>query len=195
MLRFAQRPDAVFWDIIHEAIQSTIDDIEGFDFDPEAFQEQYEESSRVFTPQVACETLRHLLEASRSAQWYQPTDYHWLLLYDALDNYCALLNDGIEEYRAPAKYGIRRIDFDALLDSFFWDTDFLLSGNDVAGLGMEGRKKLAISPETFGLTQGLKPHPEELRLRAIDSDEDGETPPSDLYRPGSEVYPDMDLEP
>jgi hypothetical protein len=74
-------------------------------------------------------------------------------------------------------------------------TDFLLSGNDVAGLGMEGRKQLAISPETFGLTQGLKPHPEELRLRAIDPDEDGETPPSDLYRPGSEVYPDMDVEP
>jgi hypothetical protein len=138
--------------------------------------------------------LHKLLEGSRSAQWYQLTDYHWLLLYEVLKVHCEIFNDG-EGYacEVPGKYGIRYIDFNAVVERFFWDIDFLLPGEEVMGLGMEGRKQLAISPETFGLTQGLKPHPEELCLQAI---EPGEEPSaSDFYRPGSEYYPDhFDLE-
>ncbi len=64
-------------------------------------------------------------------------------------------NASYKRSRAPAKYGIRRIDFDALVDLFFWDTYFFLPEDDVADVGMEARKQLAINPETFGLTQGL----------------------------------------
>ena len=74
MLRFATTPDAVFLDILHEAIEFTIDSIEGYQFDPEVFETQYENSSRVFDPQLARDTLRQLLDASRSA-----VDCHRLL--------------------------------------------------------------------------------------------------------------------
>ena len=188
MLRFATTLDAVFLDILHEAIQFTIDSIEAYDFDPEPFEIQYENSSRVFHPNLARDTSRQLLDASRSAQWYQPTDYHWLLLYEALEIYCALFNDGeLRETRLSAQYGIRLIDFDAIVDIFFWDTNFLLSEEHVVGLGMDGWKELAIHPEIFGITQRLTPHPEEQQLRPIEPDET--IAASGLYRSGSHTYP------
>jgi hypothetical protein len=79
------------------------------------------------------------------------------------------------------------IEFDAIVDIFFWDTDFLLSEEDIVGLGMERREELAINPEIFGITQRLKPHPEELQLRSIEPDET--MPATALYRLGAHTYP------
>jgi hypothetical protein len=189
LLRFQTKPDAVFLDLLHEAIEFTINDINDLHCDPEAFEIQYEKSSRLFHPQLGRDTLQTLLEASRSPQWYQLTDYHWLLLYEALEVYCGFFNDDEGRgFRVFEQYGIRQIEFDAIVDMFFWDTDFLLPGDEMLAAGMEGRQQLAIGPETFGLTQGLKPHPEELQLRPVEVDEKT-MPPIDRYRPGSDSYP------
>ena len=57
------------------------------------------------------------------------------------------------------------IDFDALIDTYFWDTDFLMDAESFARLSGEAKTNLGFSPSVFGVTQGLAPHPEELVLR------------------------------
>ena len=60
------------------------------------------------------------------------------------------------------------IDFDALIDTYFWDTDFLLDAESFARLSAEAKTNLGFSPSVFGVTQGLAPHPEELVLRRVE---------------------------
>ncbi len=54
------------------------------------------------------------------------------------------------------------------MDLYFWDTDFLLEGPILAGLGPEGRQSADVSDEVFGIAQGLPPHPDELKLTPWD---------------------------
>ena len=63
------------------------------------------------------------------------------------------------------------IDFDGLVDTYFWDTDFLLDAETFSQLDAEAKKKLAFSESLFGVIHGLPPHPEELVLRKSDSSE------------------------
>ena len=51
------------------------------------------------------------------------------------------------------------------------------------------REQLGVSPETFGLSMGMKPHPEELALTLCDPDDDAEV--AKAYIPGSKTYPDF----
>jgi len=170
VLRFAQRPDPIFSTILHEALeelQEILADMEeGF------WPAQYPAASRCFSPGSARTTLDQLLTGSRAPEVYQLTDYHWLLLYDCLRVYCEIHNDYAQE--APAKalpvgpYQIGPIDFDAVVDRYFWDTDFLLEGPTLTGLGPEGRKSMGVADEVFGIAQGLPPHPDELKLTLWD---------------------------
>src|SRR5262249_54422659 len=57
------------------------------------------------------------------------------------------------------------IDFDALVDMYFWDTDFLLDAEQFARLDPDAKANLGFSPSVFGVVQGLAPHPDELVLR------------------------------
>ena len=66
------------------------------------------------------------------------------------------------------KYGIEAIDFDWIIAVFFWDTDFL--DDNIGRLSLEQRQALRVSPETFGLSLGMKPHPEELALKIVRDD-------------------------
>jgi hypothetical protein len=166
MLRFARRPDPIFLAILHAAlddVQETLTDLEAGDWPA-----QYPTAVRCFSRDLARTTLGQLLTASRAKQLYQLTDYHWLLLYDCLRVYCEIHNDYARE--APTQtmpvgpYQIGAIDFDALLDLYFWETDFLLGGPILAGLGPDGRKSIDVSDEAFGISQGLPPHSDELKL-------------------------------
>ena len=56
------------------------------------------------------------------------------------------------------------IDFDQVVDRYFWDTDFLLDPTTLAALGPEGRESLGVSDEVFGIAHRLPPHPEELKI-------------------------------
>jgi hypothetical protein len=166
MLRFAQRPDAIFLGILHDSLEDLQEILT--DADEGFWPAQYPTAARCFSPDLARATLDQLLTASQAKQLYQLTDYHWLLLYDCLRVYCEIHNDYAQE--VPSKtlplgpYQIGRIDFDAVVDQYFWDTDFLLEGPTLAGLGPEGRKSMGVADETFGIAQGLPPHPDELML-------------------------------
>ena len=114
-----------------------------------------------------------------------PTDYHWLLMYECLQIQIEALNDMlipdlITQLTALAtaqdtlyltlptrsKGGAGfSIDFDALVDMYFWDTDFLLDAEQFARLTPDAKANLGFSPSAFGVTQGLAPHPDELVLR------------------------------
>ena len=57
------------------------------------------------------------------------------------------------------------VDFDEYIDTYFWDTDFLLDAGVFGQLTPDAKSSLGLSREAFGVTQGLPPHPEELVLK------------------------------
>ena len=57
------------------------------------------------------------------------------------------------------------IDFDALIDAYFWDTDFLMDAELFSRLSPDAKANLGFSAGVFGVVQGLSPHPDELVLR------------------------------
>ena len=193
MLRFATKPDHIFLIVLDQAIENVLGMLE-LDDDPaeqqETFQGVMPRSAKLFDAAQATTQLAALKTASEASDLYQPTDYHWLLLYEALELYGSEFNarpDGL----LHAGYGIERLDFDALIDLFFWDTDFL--DEHLPLIPLEARQQLDISPETFGLTAGMKPHPDELRLKLCDAELvktfDGEQ--CVTFLPGSKDYPSL----
>ena len=64
------------------------------------------------------------------------------------------------------------IDFDWFIDRFFWDTDVLGSAAVYEQLDPRAKQSLGAHPETFGVVQGLAPHPDELRLEVCGEGEE-----------------------
>jgi hypothetical protein len=133
---------------------------------------------------------------------YQLTDYHWLLLYEALWRFCEVFNDEPEEI-APTlakQYGINEIAFHELLDWYFWDTDFLTSPDSFIKIGKDGRKQMGFGEEAFGVVQGWIPHPEEIkivRLSTQDANKWGKARTEEspnLFQVGSQKYPSEVIE-
>ena len=85
-------------------------------------------------------------------------------------------------------FEIDKINFGELIDLFFWDCDFLMTSEDSFESGLEGRKAKGISSETFAISMGLRPHPDELVIKVYDVD-----PPraskSVYFNPESRIYP------
>ena len=79
------------------------------------------------------------------------------------------------------------IDFDRLIDRFFWDTDVLESAAVCEPLDPLAKQSWGANPETFTVIQGLTPHPAELRPEVC-----GEGEGRDIIRRGSFlVVPEM----
>lgn len=191
MLRFATKPDAIFPVLLNDALEEIIDQIE---LDPssaeqqETFEVLMPSSAKLFGSQDAKQQLRALQTALAETSLCQPTDYHWLLLYEVLEVYSDGFND-MPRGRACESYGIQRIDFDLLVELFFWDNDFL--DEEIPNMPLEARQRIGISPETFGLTAGMKPHPEELVLKVCDAElvKKFDAEESATFLPGSTIYP------
>src|SRR6266571_988533 len=184
MLRFPSPLTAAATEIVISCLEIAAD--MAIDFDPpEAWRDVYPLSAACFTPALARETLLDLLVKLRLPEAYVPTEYHWLLMYECLKVQIEVLNDVplpslVAQLttlatahdalylslptRAQGVAGFH-IDFDALVDTYFWDTDFLLDAESFAQLGPDAKATLGFSPSTFGVGQGLAPHPDELVLR------------------------------
>jgi hypothetical protein len=165
------------------------------DFGDDYWTHDFPRSARVLTRPQAVEMLDALLDALRSPETYQLTDYDWLLLYETLRGEVADLNDCqlpefnrevarlrrvedrsyVQVLRAGTRVAQVLIDFDRFLDRYFWDLDFLLSDEVVDGLTPDQKRSLGPNPELFGLLHGLTPAPEELRLRPVPPDGVAET--------------------
>ena len=184
MLRFPCPLTAAATEIFVSCLELSSDAVIDFD-PPEAWRDMYPLSATCFARELARETLLDLLAKLRLPEEYVPTEYHWLLMYECLQVQIEVLNDMlipdlITQLTALAtaqdtlyltlptrsKGGAGfSIDFDALIDTYFWDTDFLLDAERFARLSAEAKTQLGFSPSVFGVTQGLAPHPEELVLR------------------------------
>jgi hypothetical protein len=177
MLRFQVCPDRVFTAILHDALEladsllrlpRTRPRLGKLQKRDTVYASLYRRTAKFFPRPQALDLMRALLAASRDGAVYQITDFHWLVLYECLEVFCTLHNNSVtgnrRTTRAVGPYRIGGIDFDALIDQFFWDTDFLL-GDDLLSLSRDQRRnQLGITDEAFSIAAGLKPHPDELRI-------------------------------
>lgn len=131
---------------------------------------------------------------------FHMNNYHFLILYDTLQHYCEIRNDMVrtsDDLREKEKLTviggvqIEVINFDDLIAVYFFDIDFLLDTETVIGLGLDKRSLLGIHNETFGISQGLSPHPEELKLVADDYDRYDPAEQPLLWSEKSKGYPDL----
>jgi hypothetical protein len=204
MLRFEIPPDDVFSAILEESLAFAAEEIKDL---LEAEDRQLYESillcgHRIFRPKIALQTLDHLLACHRKPELYVLNDYHYLLIYDVLHYFSSIHHQEVKsakggkarrEASAVGPFRIEKIDFDAIVDLYFWDTDFLLPSEEMIELGIEGRQFMEMSPEAFSISQGLQPHPEELALHVWD-DTTQEISKSEYFAETSKRYPDFSVE-
>jgi hypothetical protein len=188
MLRFSCPLTAAATAIFLYCLELSSDWVVEFESDDD-WRDAYPLSARCFTCELARETLEDLVAKLRLPEEYMPTEYHWLLMYECLNIQTDLLNDIPEPFlieqlhrsgdareesylslpRRPEDLDSFYIDFDELVDKYFWDIDFLLDAETFSRLDAEAKKQLAFSEGLFGVIHGLPPHPEELVLRKSDS--------------------------
>lgn len=175
MLRWACEPDEAFIVIVDASLEISVDmlrDAVAGQADEEWAMAAYTEQTRsLFTSQELLAELEKLLAAHRSPKLYMPTDYHFLILYEVLSQQIDPHNDALVAGKEPREFGgmsFGRIDFDALLDEFFWDTDFLLDPEHLDRLPEESHESMGLNAEAFGVTHGLRAHPLELELEEVD---------------------------
>lgn len=182
MLRFQAPPTPAASHMVAVALSHHRDDL--LCMEDEDWNEREERVTRCFTRPLAVQTTDGLIDAHESVHLFQLTDYHWLLLYDALDLAFALANDeGFEGYLEELPLatpddsvwltyhtsGRPQFDLGAFLDIFFWDVDFLFEPELVDALGADGRQLARMNEELWGLARGLAPHSKELELVRVPS--------------------------
>jgi hypothetical protein len=184
MLRFSCPLTAAATELFVSCLEISADLMLDLD-SPEAWRDAYPLCAACFTPELARETLVDLGAKLRLPEEYVPTEYHWLLLYECLQTLLEVLNDDplpaiVTQlttlataqdalYLSLPTRGKGRtrfhIDFDTLVDTYFWDTDFLLDAEQFSQLSADAKTLLGFSPSVFGVVQGLAPHPDELVLK------------------------------
>ena len=141
----------------------------------------------LFEPSQLRNELQKLLRAHRSAKFYLPTDYHFLMLHEVLEVQISHHNNRVSACGQPLAFGsvlLGHVDFDFVRD-YFWDEDFLFDPEVMAGLSEQNKVALGFNQETFALVQGLKPHPQELELQEVNTKPE---PGQNYYKRG-ECYP------
>jgi hypothetical protein len=160
MLRFQTPLTAAAREIIVCCLAVAADEIVNVYEDHEAWATAYPLSSACFTRELANSVLLDLVDKLDAPEWYVPTDYHWLLMYECLKEQIALFND------APAPSVVDRlrtlasdqdtahlhlpkrsrgtagmwIDFDEFIDVYFWNTDFLTDAGLLDHLAPEAKQ-------------------------------------------------------
>ncbi len=189
MIYFSTRPDAVFEAILKEAFASEASEIQLLSDDGAigSWEGLYPETSRRLCPYAAVRVLVQLLAAVNDSRVYRLTDLHWLVLYEALKNFCSTHNDLLDDFnqltRPVGEHIIGEVDGEALIHIYFWDTDFLFCRNSETG-------DARINPGHPQLVWD-----QEAAIPALEPvDEPGWVvrDPHEYFRTGSLRYPDHD---
>ncbi|MFW5785522.1 MAG: hypothetical protein ACOCW1_04985 [Chitinispirillaceae bacterium] len=137
MLRFANKPDEVFTQMISDALDLVIDQI-GLDIELKEengfaliyFGEKLVNSfggARDGVPIILNE-LKKLRQAHHSDDIYMPGDLHFKLLDRILRTYCELYNDEFHRNEECVLKcngeNIQKLSYDDIFGIFFWDKDF-----------------------------------------------------------------------
>ena len=180
MVLFQEEPDPIFLAILHEALEYVRDvplaryrrgyrptRAERRDLDA-AYADLFPELAPLFSRRDLIAVIERLLRASRhTRRRYRLTDYHWLVLHACLSVYCDLHNDeatGTGDAVGP--YEIEHIDFDAIVERFFFDTDFLL-GSVLLQAEEKAPGQLQATREAWKIAARLQPEPGDLRLTPV----------------------------
>jgi len=206
MLRFRNHPDRVFMAVLTESMEMMIIRIREIlavhrkaETDGEGLLSLMPNASRVFAPEIALKTLKHVLHCHRGPGLYRLNDYHWLLLYDVLEYFCRVHNESVstapndfekERMSKTGGFHIEEIRCDGLIDIYFYNTDFLADEEAAADDPKEGVAS-DLHDEAFSISQGLAPHPDELKLKEIRQEVPELDIESRFWRTGSRVYPDL----
>src|SRR5271169_2375250 len=170
MLRFATTPDTVFQAILRNGIGFVIDNIVELlrhhhreeSLAQEEFEKTYPLIGKVFTPSLARDTLKELLECLDRPEVYDLNGYHYLLLYTALEFFIEVRNDMVESSQSVEErinmssidpFFIDYVDFVGLVELYFPDTDFLTTPEVMLNLPPEHKEMF--NPEIFPISQGL----------------------------------------
>jgi hypothetical protein len=126
-----------------------------------------------------------------------PTDYHWLILHEALREYCERFN-GDDDFRQdfpfvhPSGRKVRGFDFDGILECYFWDLDFLSSAKELPRTREVRQRVVDLSDEAVSIAHGWLPNAKDLALvpapEEVANDEPGDEV-NDFFVAGSDIYP------
>ncbi len=190
MIYFQTKPDAVFEAILKEAFASEASEIQLLSDDGaiDSWEGLYPETSRRLCPYETVRVLVQLSAAVHDAQVYRLTDLHWLVLYETLKNFCATHNDLLDDFdqdtRPVGDYTIGEVDGEALVNIYFWDTDFLFCNREQTWDGDASNPRRCDDAEESSSGQ-------DVVMPALEPvDELGWTVREPLFRAGSPRYPD-----
>jgi len=198
VIYFRTKPDAAFEAILQEALLSEMTEVkmlaDGGAID--SWEGLYPYTSVACSPYTAIRMMGQLLAATRDASVYLLTDIHWLLLYECLQNFCAIHNELVEDdaqaLRTIGAFRIGQVDEEAMITIYFWDTDFLLrSLSDEDDLFANDEFDEEPEPET---THNLLDDSEEAEIPLLEIVEDVAwivPDPAAFFRTGSIEYPDI----
>jgi hypothetical protein len=178
MIMFQDTPDAIFLAIVDEALAHVREvhllryrtgyrptraerrELEA------SYWDLFPELVPLFTRRELVRVIDRLRRANRDeGRRYELTDYHRLALYACLQVYCDLHNDGAAGDEV-GPYEIEHIDFDAVVERFFFDTDFLMGATLlVAEEAAPGQ--LSVTRQAWKIAAGLRPEAKDLRLRMV----------------------------
>lgn len=174
MLYFRTQPDSVFIAFVRHALRWELQKIRRISSaqDGDRWEVEYPVLGAIFTPYSAFITLEELLRANEASTVYRLTDYHWLLVYESLKNYCMWHNDRIHDEAMPFTmvegYRFGLVDFDSMTDRYFWDQEFMevlyanVAEPDVCFCAGDAEDS---EPD---LSYGLRPHPHKLQLTLVE---------------------------
>lgn len=179
MLYFRTQPDAVFIAFVKHALHWDLQRIRHISSsnDEDAWEVEYPLLGAVFTPYSAVITLEELLLANEASTVYRLTDFHWLLLHESLKSFCQWHNDQIQDGNMPfimvEGYRFGLVDFETMMDRFFWDQEFMdvlyanvaepnVAEPDVCFCGENSEEY------PHDLSYGLRPHPHKLQMTMVE---------------------------
>ena len=183
MLNFSTKPDKIFTKILIDSLEIATDKLK--QFGKKELKYILPHASEVFDVKTAIKTLERLIVCTKSLGVYDINDYHYVLIYDALEYYC----DIEDKFEHVPGTKICKMDFSSLISLYFHDLDFLLHKEQILNPAIIE----TICTETVALVLGKKPGPDELEIKLLKKGEyclDDEGP---LYGPESMVYPDLSI--
>ena len=191
MIYFQTKPDAMFEAILKEAFASEASEIQLLSDDGaiDSWEGLYPETSQRLCPYEAVRVLVQLSAAVNDSRVYRLTDLHWLVLYEALRNFCATHNDLLDDFdqhtRPVGDYKIGEVDGEALVTIYFWDTDFLFCNRKETWAGETSNPRQCADIEESSSEQDAAI----LALEPVD--ELGWIVREPLFQSGSTRYPDF----
>jgi len=197
VIYFRTKPDAVFEAILQEALLSEMTEVkmlaDGGAID--SWEGLYPHTSSSCSPYTAIRMMGQLVAATRDTSVYQLTDMHWLLLYECLQNFCAIHNELVEDdpqaLRTIGTFRIGQVDEEAIVTIYFWDTDFLLRSLSYDD-DLFANDELDDEPQTHGV-RNLFDDSEEAAIPLLEIVDDVAwivPDPAAFFRTGSIDYPD-----